>query len=103
MVPIADGIDMGGSLLNPAAFCNVVGLRPSPGRVPADGGSWSPLSVLGPMGRSVADVALFLSAIAGPDLRSPLSITEDPAMFRRPLERDFKGARVAWWQGLGGI
>jgi len=97
MLPIADGSDMGGSLRNPAAFCNVVGLRPSPGRVPADGGSWSPLSVLGPMGRSVADVALFLSAIAGPDLRSPLSIAEDPARFRAPLERDFKGVRVAWW------
>ena len=103
MLPIADGSDMGGSLRNPAAFCNVVGLRPSPGRVPADGGSWSPLSVLGPMGRSVADVALFLSAIAGPDLRSPLAIAEDPARFRAPLERDFKGVRVAWWQGLGGI
>jgi amidase len=103
MMPIADGSDMGGSLRNPAAFCNVVGLRPSPGRVPADGGSWSPLSVLGPMGRSVADVALFLSAIAGPDPRSPISLTDDPARFRAPLERDFKGVRVAWWQGLGGI
>ena len=103
MLPIADGSDMGGSLRNPAAFCNVVGLRPSPGRVPADGGSWSPLSVLGPMGRSVADVALFLSAIAGPDSRSPISIAEDPARFRAPLERDFTGVRVAWWQGLGGI
>ena len=103
MLPIADGSDMGGSLRNPAAFCNVVGLRPSPGRVPADGGFWSPLSVLGPMGRSVADVALFLSAIAGPDSRSPIAIAEDPARFRAPLERDFKGVRVAWWQGLGGI
>ena len=103
MLPIADGSDMGGSLRNPAAFCNVVGLRPSPGRVPADGGSWSPLSVLGPMGRSVGDVALFLSAIAGPDSRSPLAIAEDPARFRAPLDRGFKGVRVAWWQGLGGI
>ena len=101
MLPIADGSDMGGSLRNPAAFCNVVGLRPSPGRVPADGGSWAPLSVLGPMGRSVADVALFLSAIAGPDRRSSLSLAEDPARFRAALERDFKGVRVAWWQGLG--
>ena len=103
MVPIADGSDMGGSLRNPAAFCNVVGLRPSPGRVPADGGSWSPLPVLGPMGRSVADVALFLSAMAGPDPRSPLSLPDDGARFRAPLDRSFKGARVAWWQGLGGI
>ena len=55
------------------------------------------------MARSVADVALFLSAIAGPDPRSPLTIREDPARFRAPLERSFKGVRVAWWKGLGGI
>jgi len=55
------------------------------------------------MGRSVGDVALFLSAIAGPDSRSPLAIAEDPARFRAPLDRGFKGVRVAWWQGLGGI
>ncbi len=103
MVPIADGSDAGGSLRNPAAFCNVVGIRPSPGRVPSDSGSWSPLSVLGPMARSVGDLAFFLSAIAGPDPRSPLSIAEDGARFRGPLERSFKGTRVAWWRGLGGI
>jgi amidase len=103
MVPIADGSDAGGSLRNPAAFCNVVGIRPAPGRVPSENGSWSPLSVSGPMARSVADVALFLSAIAGPDARSPLSIDEDGARFRRALDRTFKGVRVAWWRGLGGI
>src|SRR5678815_1694676 len=93
MVPIADGSDTGGSLRNPAAFCNVVGIRPSPGRVPTENGSWSPLSVSGPMARSVADVALFLSAIAGPDHRSPLSINEDGTRFRAPLGRSFKGVR----------
>ena len=82
MVPIADGSDTGGSLRNPPAFCNVVGLRPSPGRVPSDNGSWQPLTVSGPVARTVADVALFLSAIAGPDARSPLSINDDPARFR---------------------
>jgi amidase len=65
--------------------------------------SWSPFSVSGPIARTVADVALFLSAIAGADPRSPLSIDEDPAKFRAPLGKDFKGVRVAWWRGLGGI
>jgi len=103
MVPLADGSDVGGSLRNPAAFCNVVGLRSSPGRVPSETNGWSPFSVSGPMARSVADLALFLSAIAGADARSPITIREDPARFRAPLERSLKGARVAWWRGLGGI
>jgi len=103
MVPIADGSDTGGSLRNPASFCNVVGLRPSPGRVPNDAHTWSPLAVSGPMARNVADVALFLSAIAGAEPHDPLTINEDPAQFARPLGRNFKGVRVAWWKGLGGI
>jgi amidase len=103
LLPIADGSDTGGSLRNPPAFCNVVGLRPSPGRVGTDSTSWSPLSVSGPIARTVADCALFFSAIAGPDPRGPLSIAEDPARFRAPLGRNFKGVRVAWWRGLGGI
>lgn len=103
MLPIADGSDAGGSLRNPPAFCNVVGLRPSPGRVITDSSAWSPLAVAGPIARTVADVALFLSVLAGPDPHSPLTIAEDPARFRRPLGRDFKGVRVAWWRGLGGI
>ena len=105
MLPIADGSDMGGSLRNPASFCSVVGFRTSPGRVPRvpSTQAWSPLSVLGPMARTVQDVALFLSAIAGPDTRSPLALQDDGARFRAPLERDFKGVRVAWWKGLGGI
>jgi amidase len=102
MLPIADGTDVGGSLRNPAAFCNVVGLRPSPGRVPDDSSSWSPFGVSGPIARTVADVALFLSAMAGPH-SGPLSIHEDPARFRAPLEKDFKNVRVAWWRDLGGI
>jgi amidase len=103
MIPIADGSDQGGSLRNPPAFCNVVGLRPSAGRVPNDSGSSVPLSVQGPLARSVSDVALFLSVIAGPDARSPLAIGEDPSRFRASLERPFKGVRIAWWKGLGGI
>lgn len=102
MVPIADGSDTGGSLRNPAAFCNVVGFRPSPGRV-AGRAAWSPLSVAGPMARNVADVALFLSVLAGPSTRDPLSISEDGSRFAARLGRNFKGVRVAWWKGLGGI
>ena len=103
MVALADGTDVGGSLRNPAAFCNVVGLRPSPGRVPGETNGWSPLGVSGPIARSVADVALLLSVLAGPDARDPLTNVDDGARFRLPLGRSFKGARVAWWKGLGGI
>lgn len=105
MVALADGTDMGGSLRCPANFTNVVGLRPSIGRVPQfpapDG--WGTLSVSGPMARSVQDVALHLSVMSGPDPRDPLSITEDGARFRAPLERSFKGARVAWSVDMGGL
>jgi amidase len=103
-VPLADGSDMGGSLRNPAAFCNVVGLRPTPGRVstwPAALG-WSQLSVQGPMGRTVADVALQLSVVAGPDARVPISLSDDPAGFAAPLPERLDGLRVAWAPTLGG-
>ena len=105
MVPIADGSDMGGSLRNPAGFCNVVGLRPSPGRVPTWPAevAWSPFSVEGPMARTVRDVALLLSAMAGPDPRSPIAIREPGECFRTPLERSFRGVRVAWSRDLGGL
>ncbi|UCH21283.1 MAG: amidase [Deltaproteobacteria bacterium] len=105
MMPIADGGDLGGSLRNPANFCNVVGFRPSPGRVPTwpNFVGWFPLSVEGPMARTVKDVALMLSAIAGPDPRSPIAITEPGGLFSKPLERNFKKARVAWTRDLGGL
>ncbi len=105
MVPIADGSDMGGSLRNPAAFCNVVGLRPSPGRVPVwpTLAPWSPLSVEGPMARDVLDAALMLGAIAGPDPRDPLSLSEPGELFLGSLERDLSRARLAWCRDLGGL
>ena len=103
MQPIADGSDTGGSLRNPANFCNVVGFRPSPGRVPAwpSRTGWTPTSVQGPMARTVQDAALMLSAIAGPDPRIPISITEKGSVFREPLDRDFRGTRIAWSRNLG--
>ncbi len=105
MAPIADGTDFGGSLRNPASFCNVVGLRPSPGRVPVwpAPAPWFRLDVQGPMGRTAEDVALMLSAIAGPDARSPISLPEPGSRFRHPIERDLRGVRVAWSQTLGGL
>ena len=105
MAPIADGTDFGGSLRNPASFCNVVGLRPSPGRVPVWPASapWFRLDVQGPMGRTAEDVALILSAIAGPDGRSPISLPEPGSRFRHPIERNLRGVRVAWSQSLGGL
>jgi amidase len=97
-ISIADGSDMGGSLRNPASFCNVVGLRPSPGRVPSYPSElgWFTLSVDGPMARTVSDVAMLLSVLAGPDARSPISILEPGSGFAAPLERDFKATRIAW-------
>jgi amidase len=105
MVPVASGSDSGGSLRNPAAWCNIVGFRPSIGRVPnpADRSGWSTLSTNGCLGRSSADLALALSTIAGPDIGAPLSINEPGSLFARPLERNFKGVRVAWFKELNGI
>jgi len=92
-------------LRNPASFCNVVGLRPSSGRVPNWPGfsAWFSMTVVGPMARTTQDVALALSAIAGPDSRAPLSLQEPGQAFARPLQRSFKGARIAWSSDLGGL
>jgi amidase len=105
LVPLASGSDTGGSLRNPAAFCNVVGFRPSIGRVPNPKAAfaWSTLTTSGCLGRSVADLAFALSTIAGPDARAPLSIGEPGDRFARPLDRGFKGVRVAWFKDLGGV
>jgi amidase len=105
LVPVADGSDMGGSLRNPAAFCNVVGFRPTVGRVPDPKAAfgWSTLSTSGCLGRSVEDLAFVLSTIAGPDPRAPLAISEPGSAFARPLTRNFKGVRVAWFKDLGGV
>ncbi len=103
MVPLADGSDMGGSLRNPPNFCNVVGLRPSPGRVsnvPRHSG-WFTLSVPGPVARNVTDCAFFLSVLAGYDRHSPISIDPSDSQFSQPLDRNFKGVRVAMFKDMG--
>jgi amidase len=103
MVPVADGSDMMGSLRNPAAFNNVLGYRPSYGRVPEAGGELflGQLSTAGPMARSTVDLAMLLSVMAGPDPRAPLSIEQDPAGFTNTLQRDWRGTRAAWLGDLG--
>ncbi|HMA70723.1 MAG TPA: amidase [Xanthobacteraceae bacterium] len=98
MLPLADGSDYAGSLRNPAGWNNVFGFRTSIGLVPADGRDAFLLTmgVLGPMARTISDLALLLSVQAGYDARVPLSIAGNGAVFRAPLERDFKGTRIAW-------
>jgi amidase len=105
MLPLADGSDLGGSIRNPASFNNVVGLRPTPGLVPdgPEGDVWDVASVLGPMARTVGDLALMLTAIAGPDPRAPLSRGADPAAFAGELHGDLAGLRVAWCPDVGGL
>jgi len=105
MLPIADGSDMGGSLRNPGNFNNVVGLRPTVGLVPTAPTAlpFVGFSVNGPMARTVADTAWLLSVMAGPDPRDPACMPSDPAAFRGPLSRSFRGTRVAWCPDLGGL
>lgn len=105
MIPLADGSDMGGSLRNPASFCNVVGFRNTPGVVPSypKVAPWSPLAVGGAMGRTVGDVALMLTAIAGADPKAPLSTGYSGEAFGQPLGHDFQGTKASWSIDFGGL
>ena len=105
MLPFADGSDLGASLRNPGNFCNVVGFRPTPGRVPSHPShdAWGSLSVLGPLARTAADAAFLFAAMAGPDRRAPVSLGEPGSIFARPLARDFRKTRLAWSRDLGGL
>jgi len=104
MVPLASGSDYGGSLRTPAAFCGVVGFRPSPGVVPAEARpvGLSPFSVLGPMGRTVSDAALLLAAQASVDPRDPFSTDIDPSLFDPLYPADLGSVRAAISVDLGG-
>ena len=105
MLPFADGSDLGSSLRNPGSFCNVVGFRPTPGRVPnwPFPNCWDTLWSVGPVARTVEDAALLFSAMAGPDPRCPTTHAEAGRTFARPLGRNFRKVRVAWSRDLGGI
>ena len=109
MVPIATGSDTGGSLRNPAAFCGIVGFRPTPGLVPSEkrGLGWSGLSVLGPMARTVPDLCLLLSTMVSDDARDPLATTIHGRAIRRaedfasPAPIDLSTLRVALTPDFG--
>jgi amidase len=109
MICLADGSDLGGSLRNPASFCNVTGMRPTPGRVPAWplGDVADTFGVQGPMARTVADLALLLAVLSGPDSRVPLALDAPAPALASPadvlglLARDLRGVRVAWSADLG--
>lgn len=106
MGPVAQGSDLGGSLRMPAAFCGVVGFRTTPGLVPVypKDLAWDSLAVTGPMARTVGDVALMLSAMAGPDDRAPLSYDVDTRAFVGAVRRpSIRGWRVAWTPDLDGL
>jgi Asp-tRNA(Asn)/Glu-tRNA(Gln) amidotransferase A subunit family amidase len=103
MLPLCTGSDTGGSLRIPAAMCGTVGLRPSPGRVPTDRRSlgWAPISVLGPMGRNVADAALLFAAQAAFEASDPLAYPVDRNAFATPELVDLGALRIAWTEDFG--
>ena len=102
LAPVADGSDLMGSLRNPGAFCNVIGFRPTPGRVPLASGFMEELPCNGPMGRTVSDTARLLATMAGHHPSSPSSLPDDPRQFAAPLARDWRGARIGWLGNFDG-
>jgi amidase len=103
MLPVCTGSDTGGSLRNPAAWCGIVGFRPSPGMVAVERRAmgWTPISVLGPMGRSVADLCLLYATQIGQHDTDPLTFPIDGDAFAEPWPVDLGSLRVAWTEDFG--
>ncbi len=108
LLPIADGSDYGGSLRNPASFCGVVGFRPTPGRVSRTPTRdlWDDMAVTGPMGRSVEDLALLFSVMAGPDPRDILTLPDAsegfyPTARLEATRKTGEPIKIAWSPDLG--
>ncbi|NDH64484.1 MAG: amidase, partial [Alphaproteobacteria bacterium] len=104
MLPVCTGSDTGGSLRNPASFCGIVGFRPSPGMVAVERRAmgWTPISVLGPMGRTVADVSLLFATQIGQHDTDPLSFPLDSMAYAEPWPVDLGSLRVAYTEDYGG-
>jgi len=103
--PLAEGSDLAGSIRHPAAWCGVVGFKPSQGRIARypNAAAWNAMSTNGPITRTVGDAAVMFAAMVGPDPRDPLALPhtgEDWA--RLPQGASIRGARVAWTPDLGG-
>ena len=103
MAWVAHGSDLGGSLRNPASFCGVAGMRPSPGRVAATVFSKidSTLGVEGPMARNVQDLALLFDAMVGEEAADPLSLPSDGTSYLKAARSGWKPKRVAVSRDLG--
>lgn len=105
LTPLAIGSDRGGSSRIPAAFCGVVGMVASHGRIPVDPAERGSLffTSIGPVTRDVRDAATLLEVLAQPDRRDPLGVIEMPARYSLELEQGSRQLRVAWWSDLGDV
>ncbi len=101
MIPFADGSDLAASVRNPAAFCGLVGLRTTPGLIPAD--LLDPMGVVGPIARTAADAALLLAGMCGSDAGLPLARPDRPGDFLGLRPAPLRGLRVAWTDDLGDL
>ena len=102
---LADGSDIGGSIRNPAGWCNIAGHRPTTWMIPdiPNPRLWQNMNTAGPMARTVSDAALFLSALAGPDLRCPVPIAAPFPPGLPDLETDLSGLGVGWSADHGSL